>query len=141
MKRTSLFLPEDLMARLAAESTRTGTAVAELMRRAVDAATPPIGIAMGELRKVVDQTGFLRVFVLDARDGQLLVEPDDNKLQGQIQIWVDANLVRFGADSIVASHMPPEILKAMPSYPTESATTELLDIRANIKMPPEEEKS
>jgi hypothetical protein len=127
MKRTSLFLPEGLMARLAAESARTGTAVAELIRRAVDAATPPIGVSMGELRRLVDRTGLLRVFVLDARVGQLLVEPDDNKLQGQIQIWVDANLVEFQG------------IRSVNPILLDSARTDAPEIRANYKTP--EEKS
>lgn len=48
---------------------------------------------MGELVKVIDQTGFLKVLVLDARDNKLLVSPGDD--WHDLQIWVDGNLVTF----------------------------------------------
>ena len=84
---------------------------------------------MGELRKVVDRTGFLRVLVLDARDGQLLVEPDDNKLQ--IQIWVDANLVQFeGLQSATPMQVDPANLDA--PQPEELPP---LVLRLNVKTP------
>ena len=97
MRRASFFLPDDLRNRLAVESHRSGVPVAELVRRYLDAMTPPVTMGMGELRKYVDRQGLLKVLVLSARDGKLLVEPDDNKWQ--IQIWVDSNLVSFAEES------------------------------------------
>src|SRR6266478_1206242 len=91
MKRTSIFLPPDLIARLDAEAARTGIKVSALIRRCCDAMVPPVGVSAGELRKHIDRYGQVRVLVLDARDGRLLVEPEDT----DVQIWVDANLVRF----------------------------------------------
>ena len=98
MKRTTVWLSEDLRDRLHAESERTGIPVAELIRRRLDAQTPPIGTSMGELMKIVDKTGMLKVLVLDAREGLLLVEPDD--YEGKIQIWVNASLVRIVEDEV-----------------------------------------
>jgi len=103
MKRASFFLPDDLRDRLAVESQRSGVPVATLVRRYLDAMTPPITIGMGELRRYVDQQGFLKVLVLSAREGKLLVEPGGDLFSG-VQIWVDANLVRF--DEPVVPQMP-----------------------------------
>ena len=94
MRRASFFLPDDLRDRLAAESQRSGVPVAELVRRYLDAVTPPVTIGMGERRKYVDRWGVLRVLVLSAREGKLLVEPGGDLFSG-VQIWVDADLVRF----------------------------------------------
>jgi hypothetical protein len=94
MKRTSFFLPDDLRDRLAAESQRSGVPVAELVRRYLDAMAPPITIGFGGLRKYLDRQGSLKVLVLSAREGKFLVEPDGKDFSN-IQIWVDANLVRF----------------------------------------------
>jgi hypothetical protein len=101
MKRTTVWLPDDLRDRLHAESDHSGVPVAELIRRRLDAQTPPLGITMGELVKVVDKTGMLKVLVLDAREGQLLVEPDD--YEGKIQIWVANNLVTFPEESTAST--------------------------------------
>ncbi len=99
MKRTSFFLPDDLRDRLAAESRRSGVPVAELVRRYLDAMTPPVTIGFGGLRKYVDRQGVLKVFVLSARESKLLVEPGETGAEGLFEpvasIWVDANLVRF----------------------------------------------
>jgi hypothetical protein len=98
MKRTTIWLPDDLSARLAAQASRTGVKTAELIRRAVDAFTPPIGVSMGELRRRVDRTGLLKVIVLDARAGRLLVEPGggfDGMFEPSVQMWVPADLVTF----------------------------------------------
>jgi len=108
MKRTSFWLPDDLRDRLAAESRRSGVPVAELVRRSLEATTPPITIGWGELRKHVDREGFLKVFVLSARDGKLLVEPGggfDGMFQPMVQMWVDADFVRF-EDEPVVPQMP-----------------------------------
>ncbi|SRR6266576_2142678 len=94
MRRASFFLPDDLRDRLAAESQRSGVPVAELVRRYLDAMTPPVTIGMGERRKYVDRWGVLKVLVLSAREGKLLVEPGGDLFSG-VQIWVDADLVRF----------------------------------------------
>jgi len=67
-----------------------------MIRRRLDAQTPPLGKTMGELIKAVDKSGMLKVLVLHARDGQLLVEPEDG--EGKIQIWVNANLVKIEED-------------------------------------------
>jgi hypothetical protein len=108
MRRASFFLPDDLRDRLAAESQRSGVPVATLVRRYLDAMTPPVTIGFGELRKYLDRQGFLKVFVLSAREGKLLVEPGETGLEGLSQpvasIWVDASLVRF-EDEPVASQM------------------------------------
>jgi hypothetical protein len=95
LKRTTVWLPEDLRQRLAAESKRADKSIAELIRHYLESMTPPLVSSMGESAKLLDRTGFLKVLVLDARDNglQLLVEPDD--FEGRIQIWVDANLVNF----------------------------------------------
>lgn len=73
--------------------------MAELVRRYLDAMTPPIRIGFGGLRKYVDRQGLLKVFVLSAREDKLLIEPGEDGLEGMFkptaQIWVDANLVRF----------------------------------------------
>ena len=105
MKRTSIFLPDDLIKRLEVESARTGAAVSALIRRAIDAVTPPIGLSPGELRKHIDRYGLLKVLILDAREGRLLVEPQD----ADVQIWLDANLVTFpeAADAISHQLIPP----------------------------------
>jgi hypothetical protein len=100
MKRTSFFLPDDLRDRLAAESQRSGVPVAELVRRYLDAMTPPITIGFGGLRKYVDRQGSLKVLVLSAREGKLLVEPGGDFFNN-VQIWVDANLVRFEDQPVV----------------------------------------
>lgn len=108
MKRTSFFLPDDLRDRLAAESQRSGVPVAELVRRYLDAMTPPKTIGFGELRRYVDRQGLLKVFVLSAREGKLLVEPGETGAEGLFkstaEIWVDANLVRFEDQPI--PHIP-----------------------------------
>jgi len=98
MKRTTIWLPEDLANRLTVESARTGIKTAELIRRAVAAVTPPIRASAGELRKRIDREGRLKVFILDARDGKLLVEPgagDVGFFESTVQIWVAADLVSF----------------------------------------------
>ena len=106
MKRASFFLPDDLRDRLAAESQRTGIPVAELVRRSLEATTPPLTIGMGELRRYMDREGYLKVFVLSARDGKFLVEPGDGDLfKPAVNIWVDASLVRF-EDQPVTPQMP-----------------------------------
>jgi hypothetical protein len=99
MKRTSFFLPDDLRDRLAAESQRSGVPVAELVRRYLDAMTPPVTVGFGGLRRYVDRQGLLKVFVLSAREGKLLVEPGETGFEGMVkpaaEIWVDASLVTF----------------------------------------------
>src|SRR5216684_1660591 len=99
MKRTSFFLPDDLRVRLATESQRSGVPVAELVRRYLDAMAPPVMIGFGELRRYIDRQGLLKVFVLSAREGKLLVEPGETGVEGLFkataEIWVDANLVTF----------------------------------------------
>jgi hypothetical protein len=110
MKRTTVWLPEDLRARLEAESRRSGVPAAELIRRAVDAVTPPLGITMGELVKAVDREALLKVLVLDARDGKLLVEPmtDDAWFKNTVRIWVDGALVRIEeSGSTLFQNRPP----------------------------------
>ena len=100
MKRASFFLPDDLRDRLAAESKRSGVPVAELVRRYLDAMTPPLVIGMGELRKFVDRQGYLPVFVLAAREDKLLIEPgggSNGLFEPVASIWVAADLVRFAA--------------------------------------------
>jgi hypothetical protein len=106
MKRASFFLPDDLRDRLAAESQRSGVPVAELVRRSLDATTPPLKVGMGELRRYMDREGYLKVFVLSARDGKFLVEPGDGDLfKPSVNIWVDADLVRF-EDPLVVPQAP-----------------------------------
>jgi hypothetical protein len=96
VKRTSLFLPEELIARLRAESDRSGVTVAELVRRACDAVVPPADVRLGDLKPLVDKVGFLEVLVLNAREGKLQVEPNDpTKLEG-VAFWVPSHLVSFG---------------------------------------------
>jgi hypothetical protein len=95
LKRTTVWLPEDLRQRLAAESERAGKSIAELIRRYLESMTPPLVGSMGDSVKLMDRTGSLKVVVLNARDNgrKLLVEPAD--MEWLIQIWVDANLVTF----------------------------------------------
>jgi hypothetical protein len=127
MKRASFFLPDDLRDRLAAESQRSGVPVAELVRRSLEATTPPLTIGMGELRRYMDREGHLKVFVLSARDGKFLVEPGDGDLfKPAVNIWVDAGLVRF-EDQPVISQAPV----------VESAERSL---RLNKDIEPEKEK-
>lgn len=119
MKRTSFFLPEDIRNRLAVESRRSGVPVAELVRRSLDATTPPVTIGMGELRKFVDKQGLMTVFVLAARDGKFLVEPGagfDGFFEPMAQIWVPANMVKFSAEPVSAPlpnqiHETPEAFR------------------------------
>jgi hypothetical protein len=122
MKRASFFLPDDLRDRLAAESRRSGVPVAELVRRYLDAMAPPLTIGFGELRKYLDRQGLLKVFVLSARAGKLLVEPGETGVVGLFEpmasIWVDARLVQF------------EDQPAVPQVAGESAEQSL---RLNIK--------
>jgi hypothetical protein len=126
MKRVSFFLPEDIRDRLAAESRRSGVPVAELVRRSLDATTPPVTIGMGELRKFVDKQGQMTVFVLAARDGKLLVEPGagfDGLFEPMAQIWVPANMVKFPAPLPNQIHETPEAFRlnkaAAPTEPEE----------------------
>jgi hypothetical protein len=96
MKRTSLFLPEELTDRLRAESARSGVTVAELVRRACDAVTPPVDTRLGDLKPLLDKVGFLQVLVLNAREGKFQVEPHDPvKVAGDVQLWVPSHLVTF----------------------------------------------
>lgn len=144
MKRTTIWLPEDLADRLTVESARTGIKAAELIRRAVAAVTPPIRASAGELRKRIDRAGLLNVFVLDARDGQLLVEPGggfEGLFESTVQIWVPANLVTFPetAESIPGPLLNRSILETphgfrtnlMAAPPKKSDMADLL--RTNIK--------
>ena len=113
MKRASFFLPDDLRDRLAAESKRSGVPVAELVRRYLDAMTPPITIGFGDLRKYIDRDGFLKVRVLSARQGKLLVSPGDDFTHADI--WVDADYVQFPE---IADSIPPLLLnRAIPETP------------------------
>src|SRR6266849_7655430 len=151
MKRTTIWLPEDLADRLTVESARTGIKAAELIRRAVAAVTPPIRASAGELRKRIDRAGILNVFVLDARDGQLLVEPGggfEGLFESTVQIWVPANLVTFPetAESIPGPLLnrsiletPPELrLNLIAAAPEKSHTADLP--RMNVHPMPEEQK-
>jgi hypothetical protein len=91
MRRASFFLPDDLRDRLAAESQR-----------------PPLNIGMGDLRRYMDRVGYLKVFVLSARDGKFLVEPGDGTaglFKPMLNFWIDASLVRFEGQPVV-SQMP-----------------------------------
>jgi len=125
MKRASFFLPDDLRDRLAAESQRSGVPVAELVRRSLDATVPPITVGFGELRRFLDRQGFLKVLVLSAREGKLLVEPDN--YEGRIQFWVDASLVSF-----------PEPPKPIPAPLLSQPIRETpLDLRLNMQADPE----
>ncbi|SRR6266446_4021305 len=136
MKRTSFFLPDDLRDRLAAESKRSGVPVAELVRRYLDAMTPPVTIGFGGLRRYVDRQGFMRVFVLSAREGKLLVEPGETGLEGLFkptaEIWVDADLVRF-EETQPALFVPPK--------PNPLADMLKLNIKATPEKDEPEEKS
>jgi hypothetical protein len=122
MKRTTIWLPEDLADRLTVESARTGIKTAELIRRAVAAVTPPVRASAGELRKRIERLGFLNVRVLDARDGYLLVEPGDGgeglfeSAVSIVQIWVPAHTVTFPetADPIPAALLARSIPKTPP---------------------------
>ena len=109
LKRTTVWLPEDLRQRLAAESERAGKSIAELIRRYLESMTPPLVGSMGDSVKVIDRTGSLKVVVLNARDNgrKLLVEPAD--MEWLIQIWVDANLVTFPEEKPTAPAPVAEI--------------------------------
>jgi hypothetical protein len=93
MRRASFFLPADLRDRLAAESQRSGVPIAELVRRYLEATVPPVAIGFGKLRRFVDRDGLLKVRVLSAREGKLLVNPGDDF--NNVELWVDADLVRL----------------------------------------------
>lgn len=105
MRRASFFLPADLRDRLAAESQRSGVPIAELVRRYLEAMVPPVAIGFGKLRRFVDRDGLLKVRVLSAREGKLLVNPGDDF--SNVELWVDADLVRF-EDLPVGSQMSGE---------------------------------
>jgi len=101
-RRTSIALPEELVVRLEAQSAQTGATVAELIRRAVAAVTPPIVVhsrdqktAMAEMtvnpgHVFVEGLSF-DVHVLDVRQNRLLVEP----VAGSGQSWLAAERVIF----------------------------------------------
>jgi len=111
LKRTTVWLPEDLRQRLAAEAERSRTSVAELVRRYLEVMTPPLGM-MGELQKHIDKNGLLRVFVLNAREGQLLVEPGDGSeglFKAMAQLWVDASLVTFPEEKATSQVSTPVV--------------------------------
>jgi hypothetical protein len=112
MKRASFFLPDDLRDRLATESQRSGVPVAELVRRYLNAMAPPITLGFGELRKYLDRDGFLKVRVLSAREGKLLVSPGDDFTQADI--WVDAEYVQFPE---IADPTPAPFVTPVPEEP------------------------
>jgi hypothetical protein len=142
MKRTTIFLPEEMIARLDAESERTSVKTAELIRRAINAALPPVGVSAGVLRNRLDRDGLLKVFVLGAREGRLLVEPGggfDGMFEPLVQMWVPANLVTFpesaerDVDAFLASRPPqPEELRTMMAPAPEG-------FRTSLRIPPSPE--
>ena len=141
MKRTTIFLTDELIARLDAQSARTGVKTAELIRRAIDAVTPPISAQPGELKKLIDRAGLLEVFILDARDGHLLVEPGDGGLgpfERTAMIWVEANLVRF-KEPVVPQQSTGESVEQSLRL-NKDAPTEF-DLRTNIKADEPKERS
>jgi hypothetical protein len=151
MKRTTIFLPEDLIARLNAEAVRARVKPAELIRRALDAFVPPVETSAGELRKRIDRAGLLKVFVLDARSGRLLVEPGggvDGMFEPLVQMWVPAHMVTFGeaADPTPAQLFRPPVPAAWEGLKTNlrAAPPKNIDLpedmlRLNIKLAPAQE--
>lgn len=152
MKRTSIFLTPELEARLDAEAARTGIKVSALIRRCIDSVIPPVESSPGELRSRIDRAGLLKVFVLDARSGRLLVEPGDGMdgmFEPLAQIWVPSNMVTFGetAESISGSlvnrrstETPPDLrLNLMAAPPKKSDPADLL--RMNVQSTDEPESA
>jgi len=127
MKRTTIWLPEDLADRLTVESARTGVKAAELIRRAVEAVTPPL---MGELRKRLDRVGNLKVFILSVREGECLVEPGETGYEGLFkstaQFWVPAYLVTLPES--------PEGLRTMMALRPDKTVAD--GFRTNLMMAP-----
>jgi hypothetical protein len=112
MAHLSIRIPDADLAWLKAEAARqdkdVSTVLRELIHRAYDVTTSPLTASAGELAKRVDREGLLRVLVLGARKGQLLVEPDGAGFDN-ILLWVDADLVTFPEtkDQILAMPQPP----------------------------------
>jgi hypothetical protein len=122
MKRMSLFMAEDLMARLEVESKRTNTPVSELIRQAVSAFVPPISVRkpQGFLVPQTGSPGYLEVSVLQVKDGKMQVEPKDSG-GWQTVLWVDARLVHFdGVSSGLNLVQEPGLLRTPPMAPTSA---------------------
>lgn len=99
MAHLSIRIPDDLFNRLNAEVAKTkGSTPSAVIRRCLNAMLPPLGLSVGELAKSIDRDGLLQVRILDAREGQLLVEPGDGGegiFESVVQIWVPSPTVTF----------------------------------------------
>src|SRR5690349_18316509 len=109
MAHLSIRLPDADLAFLKAEAARQGRDVSfilrDLIHRAYDVTTSPLTADAGELVKKVDREGLLRVLILGARKGQLLVEPDGAGFEN-ILLWVDADLVTIPDAKQIPAPLP-----------------------------------
>src|SRR5712692_5943700 len=98
MAHLSIRIPDAYLLWLKAEAARQDKDVSSVLRdlihRTYDLTTSPLTADAGDLTKRVDREGLLRILVLGARKGQLLVEPDGAGFNN-ILLWVDADLVTF----------------------------------------------
>jgi hypothetical protein len=128
MAHLSIRIPDADLAFLKAEAARQGRDVSfilrDLIHRAYDVTTSPLTADAGELVKKVDREGLLRVLILGARKGQLLVEPDGAGFEN-ILLWVDADLVTIPDAKQIPAPLPrPSVSFAAEGFRTNLMTAE-----------------